>query len=232
MVELQQYLKQEFNLEIPEALLKLALTHPSAAVEAGAGTLNSNQRLEFLGDAVVGAIVAEYFYTKEPDLPEGELTTRKIAAVRREALSAAAKRLELGRYLVFGVGEGRSGGASRSSNLADGFEALLGAVFIGCGWESARHFAIKALASELTIDKSRLLSAKSRLQEHTQANGLGTPSYRTTVSDGKPLVFAAEVLLVGQVHGRGGGGSKKAAEEAAAESALSMLLSTPEDSHP
>lgn len=224
MLELRESLKNRFQVELPDELLVLALTHPSAAVEAGDTTLNSNQRLEFLGDAVIGAVVAEHFYVTEPNLPEGELTTRKIAAVRREALSSAAKRLKLGDFLVFGVGEGRSGGGNRSSNLADGFEALVGAVFVGCGWDTAKKFTLEALSAELAIDTNRLISAKSRLQEFTQANGLGTPRYVTVLADGQAHVFSAEVLLLEIVRGRGAGGSKKVAEEAAAASAYSALI--------
>jgi ribonuclease-3 len=211
-------------VEVPGELLALALTHPSAVGEGLERTLKSNQRLEFLGDALVGAIVAEHFYRNEPNLPEGQLTTRKIASVRREALASAAQRLGLGQYLSFGRGEDAAGGRERPSNLSDAFEAVTGAIFLGGDWEAARNFVVKALGPELAIDPQKLVPAKNRLQELTQAVGLGTPSYRTGATGATKHHFSSEVLLHGEVRGRGQGGSKKAAEEAAAEAALAAIL--------
>jgi ribonuclease-3 len=224
MGDFQAELKAKFGIEVPAELLELALTHPSAVGEGRERTLRSNQRLEFLGDALVGAIVAEYFYLGEPNLPEGELTTRKIASVRREALAAAAERLGLGARLILGSGERKGGGASRPSNLSDVFEALIGAVYLGCGWEEARKFVVSALGPELAIDVTKLISAKNRLQEITQASGLGTPRYRTGISGTDAAQFASEVLLQDEVRGKGLGKSKKLAEEAAAEAALAQIF--------
>ncbi|PQV64786.1 RNAse III [Abditibacterium utsteinense] len=220
MTELETIL----GLEIPEDLLELALSHPSAVGEGLERTLESNQRLEFLGDALVGAVVAAYFYKAEPNLPEGQLTNRKIAAVRREALGAAAQRLDLGRFLRFGRGEGVAGGAARLSNLSDAFEALIGAIYLAHGWETAQSFVLKNLAPELSRDPETLVPFKNRLQELTQAIGLGTPRYQSASMSAKVHQFSSQVLLLDEVRGRGQGTSKKAAEEEAAKMALDALL--------
>ncbi len=222
MTELETIL----GLEIPAELLDLALSHPSAVGEGLERTLESNQRLEFLGDALVGAIVAAYFYESEPNLPEGQLTNRKIAAVRREALGAAAQRLELGRFLRFGRGEGIAGGADRLSNLSDAFEALAGAIYLAHGWEIAREFVLKNLAPELARDPSTLVPFKNKLQELTQAIGLGTPRYQTAAISAKSHRFSSQVMLLDEVRGRGQGASKKAAEEEAAKTALEAILTS------
>lgn len=201
----------------------MALTHPSAAAEEGERTLLSNQRLEFLGDAVIGAVVAEHLYVTEPTLPEGELTRRKIAAVRREALAAAAVRLDLGSLLIFGRGEGAAGGAKRPSNLSDAMEALVGAIFLAEGWDVARRVVVEQLEPELRAGSGMLVPAKNRLQELTQSIGLGTPSYKTGAIGAHLNHFSAEVLLQGEVRGRGQGSTKKAAQEAAAEAALAGI---------
>jgi ribonuclease-3 len=224
-----QELTAILGVEMPEELLQLALSHPSAVGEGLERTLQSNQRLEFLGDALVGAIVAEYFYRNEPNLPEGQLTNRKIAAVRREALAAAGQRLELGRFLRFGRGEGSAGGATRPSNLSDAFEAVTGAVFLAHGFETARDFVLKSLAPELARDPATLVPYKNRLQELTQSIGLGTPRYLTGATGSKGQTFSSEVLLLDEVRGRGQGGSKKAAEEEAAKVALEELLASSQE---
>jgi len=136
--------------DVPDDLLILALTHPSAVGEGIVRTLKSNQRLEFLGDTIVGAIVAEHLYRTEPNLPEGDLTQQKAAAVRGESLARAAKRLGLGEWLILGKGEEQSGGRARDTILADAFEAVLGAVFLSCGLDKARDFALRVLESELS----------------------------------------------------------------------------------
>ena len=223
MTELETIL----GLEIPAELLQLALSHPSAVGDGLERTLQSNQRLEFLGDALIRAIVADYFYRSEPNLPEGDLTIRKIAAERRESLAAAAQRLELGRFLRFGRGEGNDNGAARPSNLSDAFEALTAAIFLAHGWETARDFVIKALKPELSRDPATLVPFKNRLQELTQSIGLGTPRYQTApVSVSGARGFSSQVLLLDQIRGRGQGASKKAAEENAAQNALELLLAS------
>src|SRR4051794_1475713 len=121
-------LRQLLGVAVADNLLTLALTHPSAAGEGPERVARSNQRLEFLGDAVVGAVAAEYFYRARSDLPEGTLTVYKAASVRGSSLTKAAKRLNLGSYLILGKGEEAAGGRRRDSILADAFEAIIGAI--------------------------------------------------------------------------------------------------------
>lgn len=223
MAHPKKQLLQRLKVEIPDALLTLALTHPSAAAEEGERTQLSNQRLEFLGDAIIGAAVAQHLYETEPNLPEGELTRRKIAAVRREALADAAARLGLGELLVFGRGEGAAGGATRPSNLSDAMEAVVGAIFLSSGWDVAKRVVVQELEPELRAGSRVLVPAKNRLQELTQSIGLGTPVYRTGSTAANSNVFSAEVLLMDEVRGRGKGTTKKAAQEAAAECALEAI---------
>ena len=172
-------LRQLLGVDVPDDLLNLALTHPSAAGEGPERTLKSNQRLEFLGDAILGAIAAEYFYTAQLDLPEGTLTQYKAAAVRGSSLTSAARRLNLGAYLILGKGEESSGGRRRDTILADAFEALTGAIFLSHGFEAARNFVLGALSEEIIAAAHNAINVKSRLQEKTQATGLGTPVYQT-----------------------------------------------------
>ncbi len=219
-------LEMRLGLEIPPDLLQLALSHPSAVGEGLERTLGSNQRLEFLGDALIRAIVADHFYRAEPNLAEGALTLRKIAVERRESLAAAAERLELGRFLRFGRAESNDSGAQKASILSDAFEALTGAIFLAHGYETARGWVLKQLAPELSRDPSTLVPFKNRLQELTQSIGLGTPKYQTAPITARAHQFSSQVLLLDQVRGRGNGGSKKAAEEAAAQAALGALMAS------
>ena len=216
-------LQNRLGVTLEEALLKLAFSHPSAVGEGLERTLQSNQRLEFLGDALVGAIVAEFLYRQFPDLPEGALTQRKIASVRREALAAAAKRLDLGRFLAFGRGEEAAGGRERLSNLSDAFEALVGASFLSVGWEKTRAWVVEILTPELQTEAAALIPVKNRLQELSQALGLGTPVYKTGATDASGKHFSSQVFLEGQVRGSGLGKTKKAAEDGAANRALAAM---------
>lgn len=226
---------------VSPALLSLALTHPSVIGEAETSegekpesgtrpreserTQYSNQRLEFLGDAVVGLVAAEYFYRSDPTLPEGLLTQRKAAAVQGRSLAGAARRLDLGHYVRLGRGEAARRGAERDTILSDTFEAVVGALFVEHGLEAARAFVLRVLADELVAVAHQAVNVKNRLQEQTQAVGLGTPVY-LTASVGGPAHerrFSAEVLLQNIVRGRGTGKTKKEAECVAATAALAAL---------
>ena len=211
------------SAHVTDELLALAMTHPSAVGEGIERTLLSNQRLEFLGDSLVGAICAEYFFRREPNSPEGALTNRKISAVRKDALADAAKRLQLGEYLTFGRGEDVAGGRERHSNLSDAFEALVAAIFLSNGWEATRDWVVAALSEELDKDPATLIPAKNRLQERTQAMGLGIPRYETTQAAPKVQWFQSRVFLADEFRGQGEGKSKKLAEENAARVALGSL---------
>ncbi len=214
-------LRQHLHIEVADDLLALALTHPSAVGEGGERTVKSNQRLEFLGDAILGTVVAAYFYTAQPDLPEGTLTQYKAAAVRGSSLAKAARRLNLGDYLILGKGEDSSGGRRRETILADVFEALTGAIFLSDGFDAARTFVLAALAEEITAAAQNAVNVKNRLQEKTQAIGLGTPVYLTQDSGilGNER-FTAQVFLKEQAHGAGRGKTKQSAECHAAQAAL------------
>lgn len=225
-------LRAKIGFDVPDDLLMLAMTHPSFVGEGLERTLKSNQRLEFLGDAVVGAVVAEHLYRMGETLPEGELTQRKAATVRGETLERAARRLELGRWLRLGRGEETSGGRERGTILSDAFEALLGALFLSGGWECARRFALKSLSEELDEIASQSAGApfssiKNLLQERTQAIGLGTPRYQTAQSSGSSgeKRFSSQVLLQDEVRGRGVGRTKKEAESNAAQTAFDAMTS-------
>ena len=218
-----QELRARLNVFVSDELLALSMTHPSAVGEGLERTLKSNQRLEFLGDSLVGAICAEYFFQTEPQSPEGILTNRKISAVRKDALASAAKRLELGGFLRFGRGEDVAGGRERHSNLSDAFEALIAAIFLSNDWNTTRDWVLKSLEPELTKDPATLVPAKNRLQERTQAMGLGIPRYVTTQAHPKAQWFFAKVYLADDLRGEGEGKSKKVAEENAAAKALEWL---------
>lgn len=211
-------------VEVPDELLTLALTHPSAVGEGIERTLKSNQRLEFLGDAVVGAVAAEHFYRTRADLPEGKLTQYKAAAVRGSSLFRAAQRINLGQHLILGRGEELSGGRARDTILADAFEAIIGAIFIAQGFEAARQFVLRTLAPEIETVAHRAVNVKNLLQETTQAIGLGTPIYETQQSGvAGPQRFHAKVRLLGEVRGEGRGRTKQDAECRAAETALEKM---------
>ena len=212
---------------MPEELLILALTHPSAISEVSERIIKSNQRLEFLGDAIVGAIAAEHFYRTRPDLPEGTLTQYKAAAVRGSSLAKAARRLGLGEHLILGRGEESGGGRNRDTILADAFEAVIGAIFLSHGFEASKQFVLRALANEIEDVAHHAVNVKNRLQETTQAIGLGTPTYEAEqIGPVGPERFGAKVMLQGQVRGEGRGKTKQEAECRAAELALRSVQET------
>ena len=170
-------------------------------------------------------MAAAHLYSSEPSLPEGDLTQRKAAAVQKRSLAKAAKRLELGRYLRLSEGAEAGGGRNRDGILAESLEALIGAIFLSNGFEAARAFIEKALAAELAASAQEAGNVKNLLQEKTQAAGLGTPVYQSA-SCGGPAhrrEFSSEVIIAGEVRGRGRGGSKKVAEQEAAKKALEAL---------
>ena len=220
-------LREILGAEIPDELWELALTHPSSVGEGMERTLKSNQRLEFLGDAIVGAAVAEHWYRTRSTLPEGELTQRKAAAVQKKSLAGVAAKLKLEKLVRVGRGADAMRGRGRDAVLADAFEAIVGALFLAHGWDAARDFVLRALEDELAVIASTPQTAniKNLLQEYTQEIGLGTPIYRSTQSGGPAHArnFSSEVFLQNEVHGIGKGASKKEAECRAAQMALEQL---------
>ncbi|MDR0325389.1 MAG: ribonuclease III [Oscillospiraceae bacterium] len=199
-------------------LLETALTHSSYANERPKTPYN--ERLEFLGDAVLGLIAAEYLYSGHPDMPEGELTKLRAGYVCEQSLAAAARRLGLGDLLRLGRGEKADGGDARDSILADAFEAVLAAMYLDGGWEPCRKMVGEAVFSRPPAVPVR--DAKSRLQEVLQGQGKPGPEYRTVSESGPDhkKTFIVEVFIDGRSVARGTGRSKKQAEMEAAEKAL------------
>lgn len=209
-----------------EQLLRLALTHPSVAHESGTA-IAQNQRLEFLGDAVLGLVLTQKLYEKFPAFDEGSLTKARAKLVNRHTLAGRARSLGLGDHLILSRGEETSGGRERSSALADAYEALLGAIFLDGGFEAAREFILKEFAGAFAELAARPLidNPKGELQELLQSRSPKAPEYQTVQisgSDHEPL-FECAVFHQGAELARGQGKNKKAAESAAALIALEAL---------
>jgi ribonuclease-3 len=223
----------ELGGDIDAALIERALTHRSFAYENGG--LPTNERLEFLGDSVLGLVVTEELYQRHPDLPEGQLAKLRAAVVNSRALADVGRALDLGRYLRLGRGEEASGGRDKSSILADAVEALIGAVYLSRGAAATKDVVLGLFAP--LLDGSALLGAgldwKTSLQEVAASRGLGVPDYE--VSESGPdhaKSFVAAAVLAGNVLGRGEGRSKKEAEQRAAEEAWTALAAAPREGAP
>jgi ribonuclease-3 len=206
-------------------LLRQALVHRSYLNEHGGSTLDSYERMEFLGDAVLELIVSTELYQSLPRVLEGELTKARSSLVCRASLARAARRLSLGRHISLGKGEVESGGHDRESILEETFEALVAAIYLDQGYDTARLIVLNALKPDLD-DICRLGRAvdnpKSRLQELVQGMGRPTPRYETVSSEGPDHqpVFTVQVLVGDEVVGQGAGNRKTDAERAAAQVAL------------
>jgi len=209
------------------SLLQQALLHSSYLNESSDADFACNERLEFLGDAVLGMIVAERLYNRLPEYQEGKLTSLRSTIVRRESLAAAARQMELGHCLLLGKGEEASGGRNKEKNLADVFEAIIGALYLDQGLAVAASFVLRHLAPLEPGIEARDYSKnhKALLQETLQARNHSLPRYKTVMALGPDhdKVFTVEVLLDGEPIGRGVGRSKKTAEFAAARNALELL---------
>ena len=207
-----------------KALLIQALTHSSYSHEHPEGSQDSNERLEFLGDAVLGLVIADDIYGHDRQLTAGEMTTLRAQLVSTNALAQAAFRLGLGNHLRLGRGEEMSAGRTKPRNLAGAMEAVIGAVWLDAGPQSAQDFIVRALKSTLDqppepIDET---DYKSRLQEITQATLQAQPRYETVnqLSEAGDIAFAAKVIVAGKALGQGKGASKKEAQREAARKAL------------
>ncbi len=199
-------------------LLVEALTHPSAN-EAGAGTY---QRLEFLGDRVLGLVVSDMIYRAFPEADEGELSRRLALMVRRETCADVAREAGLGQFVQLGASEAHAAGGLRDAILADVCEAVIGALYLDGGLDAARAFVEAQWGARLRAAVPRLKDAKTTLQEWAHTRGLGTPVYREQARmgpDHEP-VFTIAVSLPGLEPAAASGGSKRAAEQAAAEAML------------
>lgn len=221
MTALEEKLGYEFQ---DSARLENALTHSSYANENRGKSLGSNERLEFLGDSVLGMVVADYLYRKHPDLPEGDLTRTRAALVCEGSLVEVAQALNLGSYLKLGRGEDAGGGRERPSIQADAVEAVLAAVYLDGGLEAARKI-IQTFILDREEEKAASRDYKTALQELVQRESGQILEYRITGSSGPDhaKVFAVEVDLNGTAVGRGEGHSKKEAEQNAARAAIGTL---------
>ena len=206
-------------------LLDHALTHSSYANEHHLGSISSNERLEFLGDSVLGMIVADHLYRTFPDLPEGDLTRIRANLVREGRLVLVAKEWDLGRYLKLGKGENACGGRSRPSILADAVEAVLAAVFLDGGLAHDRDIIQRFLLDRMEQVNRASRDHKTYLQELVQRKSGQVLSYELIGESGPDhnKTFQMQVLLNGQPIGQGTGHSKKEAEQAAANAAIERL---------
>ena len=210
--------------QVDPELLVLALTHRSFAHEAGG--LPTNERLEFLGDSVLGIIVTEYLFAQHPDVPEGDLAKMRAACVSQRALASVARPLGLGASVLLGRGESNSGGSDKDSILSDTLEAIIGATFLSVGLERTRTMVLNLLKVLLKSAASAGagLDWKTSLQERSAELGLGVPLYHVEhTGPDHARIFTATVTLGGTERGHGTGSAKKHAEQEAAEMAFLSL---------
>ena len=207
-------------------LLQNALTHSSYANEHWHDSLKCNERLEFLGDAILGMVVAEYLYKTFPDRPEGELTRMRADMVCEGSLARIAEKLELGKHLLLGKGEEQSGGRNRPSILADAVESVIAASFLDGGMAAAEAFVHKFVLCNVPVQVMKHVDYKTALQEQVQQKKNQIISYLLVGESGPDhdKEFTVEVSLNGAVVGRGIGSSKKRAEQDAAREAMEKLF--------
>jgi ribonuclease-3 len=214
------------------ALLEQALIHSSYVNENPELAPESNERLEFLGDAVLGLVVADELYGAYPGQDEGQLTELRTHLVRRDTLARAARRLQLGEELLLGRGEEAGGGRGRPTNLAHAYESVVGAIFLDGGLTSARRFVRHSLSEELAAMSAKAfpMDPKSRLQELSQSLYQAPPAYQLLGSEGPDHArrFTVEVVMDGRAMGTGKGRSKQDAEKEAANQALERLGDRPQ----
>lgn len=207
-------------------LLRTALTHKSWLNERPAGVSGDNERLEFLGDAVLALVVSDLLMARTPGGSEGDLSKARAAVVSEGSLARAADRIGLGEWLLLGRGEEMAGGRAKPSLLANTLEALLGAVYVDAGFAAARRVA-EALLDESLAEADRVSTTdyKSRLQERTQGEMREAPRYAVVAESGPDhdKLWEVAVVIAGRVYARASGRSKKEAEQAAAASALAVL---------
>lgn len=224
MAELADYLDGVTGAEVDRDLLGRALTHRSFAYEAGG--VPHNERLEFLGDSVLGVVVTDHLYRQHPDLTEGRLAKLRAATVNMRALASVARTIGLGDYLYLGRGEQSTGGREKDSILADTVEAVIGTVYLSCGLGAAtvlvHHLLDPVMAA--SADLGAALDWKTSVQEVTAGLGLGAPSYAVEHEGPEHAkTFTATVVVAGRAFGAGVGRTKKEAEQHAAEQAWRTL---------
>jgi ribonuclease-3 len=227
-VDRADLLAEQLGLPIRDRrLLAQALTHTSWLHEHPGEAAGHNERLEFLGDAVVNLAISEALYTRHPDDDEGVLSARRAAIVSATGLATLASRIDLGAFLSLGEGEAGRVGPGRPSIMASALEALIGALLLDIGWDLTRDWVIRTAAPEIDagLPPASLKSPKSRLQEETQRTIRGRPSYRVleAVGPDHDKLFRVEVSVSGEVLGMGVGRSRRVAETAAAAEAVTVL---------
>ena len=207
-------------------LLQNALAHSSYANERWHNSLKSNERLEFLGDSVLGMVTAEYLYRNFPDRPEGDLTRMRADMVCERSLAQVAERIDLGRHLLLGNGEETGGGRQRDSILADAVESVIAACFLDGGMEPARNFINTFVLTNVPVKKLQNVDYKTALQELVQQKKYQVLSYALIGESGPDhdKHFEVQVSLNGAVVGIGQGKSKKRAEQDAARAAIENLF--------
>lgn len=205
-------------------LLERALTHSSHANDAGFDKLHSNERLEFLGDAVLGLTIGELLYDKYPNMTEGNLTKTRAKIICEKSLHEVAQDLDLGDYLFLSKGEICDGGKEKPSILSDAVEAIIGAIYLDGGWKYSKEFIEKALAKQMEHADSPdyMIDSKSKLQRLLQKNGSVDISYKVVDEEGLPhdKIFTVELFCNDELIGIGKGKSKKEAEQDAAKAAI------------
>ena len=206
------------------ALLEKALTHSSYSNEHRLGKLNNNERLEFLGDAVLEVVSSEFLYKKYPERPEGELTKQRASMVCEQTLALCARDLELGSYLLLGRGEDMTGGRERASVTSDAMEAMIGAIYLDGGFANAKEYIDRFILHDIE-NKQLFFDSKTILQEIVQGEMECEPVYELTGEEGPNhnKKFTVQVHIKDQVYGTGSGRTKKAAEQEAAYAALLKL---------
>ncbi len=211
-----------------EVLLTQSLSHRSYCAEHPGEA--SNERLEFLGDSVLGLVVTDHLYAAYPDLPEGDLARIRAAVVSTDGLAPHARRLGLGPALRLGRGEDASGGREKATILADALEALIGAVYLATGLDGARRLVVELVAGRVAeVAGAELGDAKNRLQELAARLGERAPTYEVVETGPDHAKRFRAVVRVGAVVGHGEGPSKKQAERSAAEEAVQRLAGRPGD---
>lgn len=223
---IKQYQKRIGVQFLDPSLLRRALTHRSFVNEVDED-MRDNERLEFLGDAVLDLIVADMLFRRFPDVSEGELTQLRAALVRTDSLAMLASEIELGDYLLIGKGEEISGGRTRLTNLCRGYEALIGAMYLDKGIDAVYNFTLSGLTNllEYILENDLHKDARSMLQERSQAELHFTPTYRVKDANGPDheKEFLSEVLIGNVVLAQGSGTSKRAAAQSAARAGLKII---------
>lgn len=222
-----QELEAHWGVKVPSDLIATALTHRSYAFE---NECPSNERLEFMGDAVLQLVITDYLYQNFPDLSEGDLAPIRAATVAQTPLARAARRLELGKYLRLGRGECKTGGRDKDSLLSDCMEALIGAIYLSAGWQSVQSAILRVLSPEIAAACAReeIMDYKTEILELAQQFTKAQPEYEVSFTGpDHARVFTASVQVEALARGIGQGTSRRMAENQAAKNAVLVLRKIP-----